>query len=484
MTLLEILGRRSCTAQSHLAALCIALCWTVFGCQNPTVPSVQPKAYMDSQTIPMPDWAKSAVLYECNVRQFSPSGDFSGVRAQLPRLRELGIDVLWLMPIHPIGQERRKQSPDDEGSPYSVRDYYTVNPDFGSLDDLKKLVAEAHALGLKVIMDWVPNHTSWDAVWKQEHPEYYTKRNGDFTVPLNEHGEPIHDWSDVCDLDYGNPATRKAMIDAMLYWVKTCDIDGYRVDMAGLVPLEFWTELRPALEVAKPMFMLSEWQDEPAHFSTCFQVNYGWRWKDVTKSIANGKQNALALDTLLLFLDSTYPKGYTQLYFTQNHDENSWSGTETELYGDAADAFNVLAFTWQGMPMIYNGQEDALSQRLNFFKKDPIKWGKMEKSVFFQRLCDLRHHNRALWPGKYGGKLEKISTDRDEQLYAFTREKDGDRVVVIINLSKSPTTAILRPSDAVVTNTYLNVFDKATMQLTKDMQINFKPWEYLVLTNK
>jgi alpha-amylase len=453
-------------------------------CQNQSTPAVNMPDKSAATNVPEPDWARSAILYECNVRQFSPSGDFAGLRAGLPRLKDLGIDVLWVMPIHPIGVERRKLKPGDQGSPYSVKDYMAVNPDFGTEADFKNLVTEAHALGLKVILDWVPNHTSWDAEWKKSHPEYYTKYNGDFTVPINEHGQPIDDWSDVCDLDYGNPATRKAMIAVMQYWLKNCDIDGFRVDMAGLVPNDFWAEARPALDSVKQVFMLSEWQDEPAHFNSCFNANYGWKWKDVTKDIATGKQNAQSLDTLFRFLNGFYPEGYSQLYFTQNHDENSWNGTETELYGDAADVFNILAFTWQGMPMLYNGQEDGLSQRLAFFSKDPIQWKNFDKTPFFQKLCDLRHNNRALWSGNHGGKLEKIETNHDDQVYAFTREKEGDRLVVVLNLSKKPCAVTLRPSDLVVSGVYLSVFEASTVQLTKDMQLNLKPWEYLVLTNK
>jgi len=454
-------------------------------CQNQPTPAVPMfKKSSSPVSLPEPEWVRSAVLYQCNVRQFSPSGDFSGLRAQLPRLRDLGIDVLWLMPIHPIGLERRKLSPNDAGSPYSVRDYLAVNPDYGTLSDFKKLVQEAHSLGLKVMLDWVPNHTSWDSEWKREHPEYFTSYNGDFTVPLNEHGAPIEDWSDVCDLDYSNPATRQAMIAAMQYWLKTADIDGFRVDMAGLVPNDFWTEVRPALDSIKTVLMLAEWQDNPEHFYSCFNVNYGWKWKDVTRGIAQGKQNARSLDTLLLHLNDFYPEGYAQLYFTQNHDENSWHGTEAELYGDAADAFNVLAFTWQGMPMIFNGQEDGLSQRLAFFQKDPIRWKNMAKTPFFRKLCDLRHNNPAVWSGIHGGKVEKIETDRNEQVYAFSREKNGGRMVVVLNLSKKPCAVTLRPSEAVISGAYLSVFEASTVQLTKDMQLNLKPWEYLVLTNK
>lgn len=468
---------------NNIAFLGLLAALLASGCREqpaPTVPTHTATPPKPKGRPAEPEWAPQAVLYECNVRQFSPQGNFRGVQAQLPRLKELGVDVLWLMPIHPIGKERRKGT---LGSPYSVRDYYAINPDFGTLQDFKDLVAAAHALDLKLILDWVPNHTSWDAVWKQKHPEFYTKINGDFTVPLNEHGEPIDDWSDVCDLDYGNPDLRRAMIEAMQYWIRECNIDGYRVDMAGLVPNDFWAEARPALDSLKTVFMLSEWQDEPGHFKSCFNANYGWKWKDVTKDIWAGNQNALSLDTLLRYLNSHYPDGYYQLYFTQNHDENSWNGTEAELYGTSADVFNVLAFTWQGIPMLYNGQEDGLAQRLAFFDRSPIRWKKMAKQDFFARLCALRHTNRALWAGKAGGALRKIPNDAEDRVYAFSREKAGDRVVVVLNLSKERTTVTLRPGSAVA-GPYANVFANNTLQLTKEITLNLEPWAYLVFSNK
>ena len=457
--------------------------WIFVGCtgNTPIPPTNATTKLMDYKPI-TPEWASKAILYECNTRQFSEAGNLTGVSKQLQRIKDLGVDVLWLMPIHPIGVLNRKEKPSDLGSPYSVRDYYAVNPDFGTLDDLKALVVKAHGLGLKVIMDWVPNHTAWDAIWMETYPEYYTKINGKVTAPLNETGGSTG-WDDCVDLDYNNPGLRKAMIEAMQYWIKTADIDGYRVDMAGLVPNDFWKEAGPALDSIKPVFMLAEWQDEPGHFNTCFQFNYGWKWKDVTKDIAAGKHSALALDTLLGFLNSYYPAGYQQLYFTQNHDENTWTGTANELYGPAAEVFNVLMFTWQGIPMIYNGQEDELSQRLSFFRKDPIHWGNYGRTPFFQNLCDLRHNNKALNSGSLGGQLIKIRTDKDEQVYAFTREKDGERVVVITNLSKLACNVTLSPDDQ-TTGSYLNVFGASTIQVTKEMQLNLKPWEYIVLTNK
>lgn len=444
-----------------------------------TDPNAQTVAKPKNERPAEPEWAKQAILYECFVRQFSPEGNFAGVERALPRLKDLGVNVLWLMPIHPLGKEKRKGS---LGSSYSVQDYYAVNPEYGTLEGLKKLVRAAHEQGIKVILDWVPNHTSWDAAWKREHPEYYTKRNGDFTVPLNEHGEPITDWSDVCDLDYGNPALRRAMIEAMQYWLREADIDGYRVDMAGLVPNDFWQEARPALDSVKTVFMLSEWQDDPAHFLSCFNANYGWKWKDVTKDIAGGRQTAQSLDTLLDFLNGFYPEAYYQLYFTQNHDENFHSGTEAELYGPGADAFNVLSFTWQGMPMIFNGQESGLTQRIHHLEKSPVRWKHFEKTAFYQKLCRLRRENHALHPGKNGGPVVKIPTGADEQVYAFSRSKDGHRVIVALNLGKDSRTVTLHPEDGML-GAYADLFGASTVQVTKEMQLTLKPWEYLVLAS-
>lgn len=463
--------------------ICLCTFWST-GCRDETATTVQQTptkpAASPLKGIATPEWAPQAVLYECNIRQFSSEGNFAGVQRQIPRLKELGVDVLWLMPVHPIGKLNRKGT---LGSPYSVRDYLAINPDFGTAEDLKSLIAAAHGQNMKVILDWVPNHTSWDAVWKTKHPEYYTKINGEFTVPINEHGEPIADWSDICDLDYGNAGLRRAMIDAMQYWVRDFDIDGYRVDMAGLVPNDFWAELRPALDSIKPMFMLAEWQDEPGHFKSCFNANYGWKWKDITKDIWTGKQPVQSLDTLLSYLNDFYPQGYYQLYFTQNHDENSWNGTDQELYGASAEAFNVLAFTWQGTPMIYNGQEDGLTQRLKFFERDPIQWKKYAKQDFFSKLCALKHINLALAAGSAGGEVEKISNNAEDKIYAFSRQQKGDRVVVVLNLSNERVTVTLRPGDRLA-GPYANVFGRSTLQLTREMTLNMKPWEYQVYSSK
>jgi alpha-amylase len=444
---------------------------------NPTPPPATDKKtpVMTLKPEPMPSWAKSTVLYEVNVRQFSEEGTLKAVQTQLARLQNLGVGTIWLMPIFPIGEKNRKGT---LGSPYSVRDYKMVNPDLGTKDDLIALVKEAHTLGMHVILDWVPNHTSWDHVWIHEHPEYYTKVNGQFSVPLNEKGEQIHDWSDVCDLDYANSATRLAMIDAMQYWVRACDIDGFRVDMAGLVPNDFWAEAIPRVQQEKKdLFFLSEWQDEPGHFASGFHANYGWRFKDVTKEIGSGKKDANALDSLLVELDTFYPTGYKQLYFTLNHDENTWSGSEKELYGASANAMNVLAYTWQGMPMVYNGQEDGLRQRLAFFEKDPIKWGIQDRRKFFQDLNGLKKHCAAI---QYdASKPLRLASKQNKQLYAFVRSNNQSKALVLLNLSNKRLDATI-PTEAIIGN-WKEHFTASTVAISgPSHRVKLAAWGYQV----
>lgn len=434
-----------------------------------------------SQTSPRavasPDWAANATIYEVNTRQFSPEGTFKAVEAQLPRLKQLGADIIWLMPIFPISELNKKGT---LGSPYAVADYKAVNPAYGTAADFKALVVRAHKMGLRVVLDWVPNHTGWDHVWTKEHPDWYTHVNGKMTTPLDENGKPT-DWTDVVDLDYNNPAMRQGMIDALQYWVKEFDIDGYRCDVAGLVPDDFWAQVRPALDKIKPVFMLAEWEDDPRQFSVCFNMNYGWSMHKLLKQVATGARPATAIDSLLAYNRARFPKGYYQMNFTQNHDENTWNGTLAESFGGGADAFTVLTCTLDGMPLVYNGMESNLSKRLKFFEKDPIYWGNYGKSGFFETLLTLKHRNKALWNGTAGGKAVKINTGNDKQVYAFYREKDVDRVIVLINLSDQPQTIQLLGTG--FEGIYTDVFGRQAVELKTDMPLTLKPWEYRVMTN-
>jgi alpha-amylase len=424
---------------------------------------------------PIPDWAKNTVLYEVNIRQFSEEGTLKGVTAQLARLHNLGVGTIWLMPLYSIGEKNRKGK---LGSPYSIRDYKAVNPEFGTKDDLVTLIKEAHNLNMKVILDWVPNHTSWDHVWITEHPEYYSKINGEFTVALNEKGEQIPDWSDVCDLDYKQPGTRAAMINAMQYWVEACDIDGFRVDMAGLVPNDFWAEAIPQLQQKKHLFMLAEWQEEPGHFASGFHANYGWRFKDVTKQIGAGKKDANSMDSLLVELDTFYPNGYQQMYFTLNHDENTWSGTEKELYGNSADIMNVLAFTFQGIPMLYNGQEDGLNQKLAFFERDPIKWGIKDRSRLFRDLCALKSTCSAL--SFDASRPLRIASKNNKQLYAFLRTNGNSKALVLLNLSNRKLSTSIETEQLI--GKWSEHFTTSPVTISGPIhQVNLPAWGYQVL---
>ncbi len=423
-----------------------------------------------------PEWAKNATLYEVNIRQYSKEGTLNAFATHLPRLKKMGVDVVWLMPIFPIGKLNRKGT---LGSPYSVEDFKKVNPDYGTLEDVKYVVQQAHQLGMKVILDWVPNHTAWDNVWVKEHPDFYSKNaDGSISLPINEKGEVIKDWSDIADLNYDNYDMRVAMIDALQFWVREADIDGYRTDMAGLVPNDFWEEVRPVLQTMKPIFMLSEWENEPAHFQSCFEANYAWTMHHLLNDVAQGKRKAYEIYDTLRSVKSKFATYAYQLQFTSNHDENTWAGSEIERMGVAADAMAVLTFTYDGIPLIYSGQESAYNHRLAFFEKDAIDWKGYSKAEFYQTLTNLRHHNQAVWSGLDGGALVNIETNAPDKVFAYKREKNGDKVVVILNLSKDPLEVRLQGSG--YEGDYNNIFANNMTTLTRNMTLKLPAWGYVV----
>lgn len=275
---------------------------------------------------------------------------------------DLGVDILWFMPIHPIGELNRKGS---LGSYYSVRDYKAVNPEFGTMEDFKNLVNKAHELGFKVILDWVANHTSFDHQWATDHPEWYTRdEKGNIVSPF--------DWTDVADLKYdNNPALWDAMIDALKFWVVEANIDGYRCDVAGMVPVAFWEKARTELDAVKPVFMLAEDEGQRDLMKKAFDANYGWEFHHIMNNIAKGEKNAADVWAYFAKEDTLFAPTSFRMMMTSNHDENSWNGTEFERMGDGAKAFAVMAYTIPGFPMMYNGQEVALNKRLLFFEKIP-----------------------------------------------------------------------------------------------------------------
>lgn len=367
-------------------------------------------------------WSKNAVMYELNVRQFSEKGDFASVLPHLPRLKnDLGVDVIWLMPIHPIGEKNRKG---EMGSYYSIRDYKGINPEFGTSEDFQLLVDSIHALGMKVIIDWVANHTAWDNPWATEHPEWYqTDSTGAIVSP--------YDWTDVIAVDYEVPALREAMIDALEYWVRDYNIDGYRCDVAYLVPTDFWETARTHLDSIKPVFMLAE-AEKPELHNKAFDASYAWEYHHVTNHIASGESTISALDELMAKEDTNFSEEAYRLYFTTNHDENSWNGTVFERLGDAHLTFAALTFTYDGMPLLYNGQEAGLDHRLAFFTKDTISWENLSLQEDYKALINLKHRNSALWNGDFGGDFERLDVGNDS-VYAFRRFTEEDEVLVFLN---------------------------------------------------
>ncbi|WP_448213817.1 alpha-amylase family glycosyl hydrolase [Colwellia sp. MEBiC06753] len=362
-----------------------------------------------------PDWAKNASLYQINLRQFTEQGTLAAAQQQLPRLKALGVDILWLMPIHPIGEENRKGS---LGSPYSVKDYYGVNAEFGTLDDLKNFVNAAHEQGMYVILDWVANHTAWDNNLRFDHPDWYEKdRHGNFRPT------PWWDWSDIIDLDYSKPEVRQYMTQAMAYWVKEANIDGFRCDVAGFVPIDFWENTRAALEQIKPVFMLAEWEMRDLH-ANAFDATYAWSWQQTVHNILSGHSKDLSpLFVYYSWNESAYPKNIYRMTYVTNHDANAWEGTVFERYGSEEKVATaiVLSVLGEGMPLIYNGLEAGNDRRLAFFEKDPITWQPHPFNQLITQLLALQKSNTALWHANYGATMERVWQSEPDSVLSFVR---------------------------------------------------------------
>lgn len=365
------------------------------------------------------NWAKGSNIYEVNIRQYTAEGTFAAFSRHLPRLKDMGVDILWLMPITPISIQTRQGT---LGSYYACSSYTAINPEFGELDDFKNLVTKAHQLGLKIIIDWVANHTGWDHHWAAEHPEWYIKdADGNFTER--------NGWHDVIDLNFENNDMRKALIGAMKYWVTETGIDGFRCDMAHLVPLDFWIEARKQCDALTPLFWLAECEQVSYH--DAFDASYAWWWMHETEKLAKGASGLHDVQQVL-HAYTQYPEGAIKLFFTSNHDENSWNGTEYEKYGNTAKAWAVFTNTWQGMPLIYSGQESPNRKRLAFFDKDLIEWHEpLELHSFYQALLHLRKRSKAISEGE----TFILPNQQGHQLMAFLRRKGNEVVLVILNLS-------------------------------------------------
>ncbi len=386
-----------------------------------------PENSLNPFSVVHPDWIKDATIYEVHIRQYTKSGTFIEFMEHLPRLKDLGVDILWLMPVQPIGIKGRKG---ELGSPYAIRDYISVNPELGSLDDLKTLVNKAHGLDMHVILDWVANHTAWDHTWIDQHSDFYNKdSSGNIVHPANT------DWHDVADLDFNNRALRHEMIEALKYWIKEIDIDGYRCDMAGLVPTDFWNDARIELDKLKPVFMLAEDEQLDLHYKA-FDMTYNWACHHLMNDIAKGNKSVWDLGAYFSTDPIYFPKNALRLNFTSNHDENKNAGSAVERFGQSYKAFAVLSFTMAGLPLIFSGQEAGLNRRLLFFDKDEIDWTSTnEFTPFFKSLIKLRKENPALWSGDKGGTTQRIYTNKIDKIFAFTRYKSDNEVVVVLNLS-------------------------------------------------
>ncbi|MEM8982590.1 MAG: alpha-amylase family glycosyl hydrolase [Pseudomonadota bacterium] len=448
-------------------AIALLSCFAI-GCVTvPPVDELAPQPYVN---VTHPAWTRDAAIYELNIRQFTPSGTFKAAQAELPRLAELGVRIIWLMPIHAIGEKNRKGS---LGSPYAVRDYYSVNPEFGTAAEFREFVDAAHALGLFVILDWVANHTAWDNPLVTEHPEWYERSwSGDF-MPT-----PWWDWSDIIDLDYSQVALRHYMIDAMRYWVREFDIDGYRCDVAGYVPLDFWEDVRNALEQVKPVFMLAEWESRDLH-ARAFDATYAWSWYDAMHAIASGEADTGALFGYYSANESAYPADALRMTHVSNHDKNSWEGTAPEQFGDALEAAIVLSVVGEGMPLIYNGQEAGNEKRLAFFERDPIEWREHPIGELYRQLFSLKQSEAALWNGGWGGRMIPIENDAVQSVLSFVRQRDLSFVLAVMNMSAEPQTVALQ--SRLVEGRYRDAFSPEQLVLSAGSTLSLGPWEYRIL---
>ena len=419
-----------------------------------------------------PAYTRNAVLYEVNVRQYTPEGTFNAFAAHLPYLKELGVDIVWIMPIHPISELNRKG---ELGSYYAVQDYKAVNPEFGTMDDFKALVNKAHALGMYVIIDWVANHTGCDHAWVTEHPTWYEYDNlGKLVSPM--------DWTDTYSLNYDNREMQLAMIDAMKYWVKEVGIDGYRCDVASMVPTEFWAEVRQELDAIKPVFMLAE-SSEADLTVNAFDMVYNWPAMFKFEKVVKGEKNARDIAQLISMQQRKFPQDTYFMNHITNHDRNTWDGTEFERLGAATEAFAALTYVMPGMPMLYTGQEVGLRDRIPFF----TRYGGYKQEVndtytFYARLNSLKHKEPALQAGVAGGEWEVYTTTADEQVLFCGRALSGNDVLYIANLSGEK--AVFDITGDVPAGEFTEYVSRNVIDFSQTKSLVLEPWQYGIYVRK
>lgn len=419
------------------------------------------------------EWAATANIYEVNLRQYTPEGTITAFQKELPRLRDMGIDILWFMPLTPISIEKRQGT---LGSYYACSDYTSVNKEFGTLEDFKQLVVSAHELGFKVIIDWVANHTGYDHVWTKEYPQFY-KRNSEGQF-YDEFG-----WVDVIDLDYNNRNLWEVMVTVMDFWIKECDIDGFRCDMAHLVPLDFWFYARTILDKRKRLFWLAE--SEVAEYHRVFDATYAWELLHIMEAVYKNTATLKDLRNVLDKYDTIFPSDALRLLFTSNHDENSHNGSEYERFGDSARTFAVLCTTWKNsLPLIYSGQEMPEKKRLKFFDKDPIEWtGSYLLAGFYKVLLSLRKSCFALRAGDVQVITRIINTNAFENIFAFIRKHEESEVLVILNLSNSSRIRFKITEDF-IGGRFTSAFSGIETDISALTTFEMQQWEYLVYYRK
>jgi len=383
------------------------------------------------------------------------------------------------MPINPISNTKSKGP---LGSYYAVSNYTKVNPEFGTLKDFKSLVNKAHQLGMYVILDWVPGHTGWDHVWIKENSDYYLKnRKGEIIDPIDFRTGKSFGWTDVADLNYKNMQMREALRKAMVYWVEETNIDGYRIDQAYAVPQEFYNKTFAILKRIKPLFLLAEtdiYHPGGLDLVKKFDASYDWPGHHLSKKVAQGQKNALNYSRHIERTIKRYGPENIVVNFVSNHDENSWNGTIEESYGKAAYAFMALNYTIPGMPLVYSGQEYDLNKRLHFFEKDSFPKVSGKTMEFLQQLGALKNNHKALTSGLSGGSFKRLLNSKNDQILAFERERDGDTIVFIANLSKDYAQFTL-PYEG----NFKRFQDFKNKRLSSSYQYDMKPWEFWILTN-
>lgn len=460
-------------------------------CKNEAGTQVKQEEVAQEELAPVSnDLMETAVIYEANIRQYSPEGTFDSFTKDIPELKDLGVKIIWLMPIHPISEVKRKakgdlsiediEDPEERkkylGSYYAVADYTAVNPNYGTKEDFQELVDTAHENGIYVILDWVANHTGWDHAWIEEHPEYYTKNEaGEIVDPLNPSTGESWGWTDVADLNYENKELWDVMTAEMQYWVEEHNVDGFRADVAGEVPTEFWEQSFQIMEEIKPLFLLAESEDKDL-FINAFDMGYNWEGHHIMNSIAQGKADVSAWDAYMKKIDTTYQEDDFLMNFITNHDENAWSGTVKERMGDASETMLAMSYLIPGMPLIYSGQEYGLDHRLLFFEKDSIPKTKGHVWEVMEKLGSLKNDSPALNGGREAAEYTRLTTSQDEKILAFSRTKENEEVVFIANLSDEPVEFSLD-----LKGDYKAYMTSDELNLSQDQELILEPWEYKIL---